>query len=91
MKQKTDTVSDGPAKRIEAFGLHIFELIDSNIQKQDLGSTYIKLHSDIGMMNAVISSPPPLKKLLTCWHVPALSTVPPYEFYRHVNKSKRFF
>ena len=60
MNQKTDTVSEGPAKRIEPFGLHIFELIDSNIQKQDLGSTYIKLHSDTGVMNAVISYPPPL-------------------------------
>ena len=37
-----------------------------------------------------ISYPLP-PKLLTCGHVPALSAMPSYEFYRHVNKSSKCF
>ena len=79
MNQKTDTVSEGPAKRIEPFGPNIFELIDSNIQKQDLGSTFIKLRSDIGVLNSLISyPPPPLKKianLLACSRTQCHATI----------------
>ena len=78
MNKKTDTVSEGPAKRIEPFGLHIFELIDSNIQKQDLSSTYIKPRSDIGVMNAVISYPPPplkIANLMTCSRTQCRATI----------------
>ena len=83
---------------IEPLGLNILELIDPNIQKQELSSTLVKQLSDRGVMHAVftpghgIAGPPPPLKLLTCGHVPALSAVPSYEFFRHVNKSsKRFF